>query len=210
MGLLIVVAFLVVLLLLIYLIDRVNTIERETRSQKNHPVASAAPKGPYAGLSGRKLWDAVVGAPPSGIDAAEWAQVRNRYALLLQLHIESLFAEGQKDAQRGMSGEPKNPRSIATPDGPIESWLPLDPVQSIYKAGLESVTLTEDALVGVRLSLNEAAKGLYVEAGFAQFPVQSDLLLPGPLPQAVYELGLPLEPQTDSSRPPAPGPSTPT
>ncbi|MEY2805540.1 MAG: hypothetical protein RL657_2876 [Pseudomonadota bacterium] len=180
-SILIIGGFLVVLVLLLYLIDRVNTLEREARGAKS--LAPAVPKGPFAGLAGRKLWDAMAGSPPSGVDAAEWAAVRNRYNLVLQLHIEDVFAEGQRDGQRGMAGEPKNPRLIASPDGPVESWLPLTQLKSIYQAGLDSGTATEEALLGVRVNLNEAGRVLYQQTGMPNCPVQSDLLLPGPLPQ---------------------------
>ena len=132
---LLVVGLILILMMLIYLVDRVNQIERETRQNKpsSQPVATRS-AGPYGGLSGRKLWDAMTEHPPSGIDAAEWANIRQRYALALQLHIESLFEEGQRDGQRGMSGEPKNPRILDTPDGNLESWLPNVLVKAIYQA----------------------------------------------------------------------------
>ncbi len=189
-SILIIGGFLVVLVLLLYLIDRVNTLEREARISKSH--APTVPKGPFLGLSGRKLWDAMAGSPPSGVDAAEWAAVRNRYNLVLQLHIEDVFAEGQRDGQRSMAGEPKNPRLVASPDGPVESWLPLTQLKSIYQAGLDSCTATEEGLLGVRVNLNEAGRALYVQTGMPNSPVQSDLLLPGPLPQLTSaDLGKP-------------------
>ena len=180
---LLVVGLILILMMLIYLVDRVNQIERETRQNKpsSHPVPTRS-AGPYGGLSGRKLWDAMTEHPPSGIDAAEWANIRQRYALALQLHIESLFEEGQRDGQRGMSGEPKNPRILDTPDGNLESWLPNVLVKAIYQAGLDVANAPEEVLMGIRASLNEAGKTLYVQAGYPEYPVQSDLLLPGPLP----------------------------
>ncbi len=192
-GLLVVVVIfglIIVLLLLIYLIDRVNTIERETRNMKASAAKqTTSPQDPYAGLNGRKLWDAMVAAPPAGVDAAYWASVRNRFALLLQLHIESLFEEGLKDAQRGLSGDPKNPRMIATPDGAIESWLPVAQAKAVYQAGLESHGASEEVLMGIRLALNEAGRALYTPVGLLPAPLQSDLLLPGPLPGLSDRLG---------------------
>jgi hypothetical protein len=177
---LIIAGLIVVLILLIYLIDRVNSIERETRTLKMTQVKPSL--GPFAGLSGRKLWDAVTGGSPPGVDPDEWVRVRDRYALVLQLHIESLFAEGRLDAQRGLSGEPKNPRIIANPHGNVESWLPTAQVNTLYKCGMDSTNATEEALMGVRAMLNEVGRSLYQQTGLAPVPVQSDLLLPGALP----------------------------
>lgn len=181
---LVIAGLIVVLLLLIYLIDRVNTIEKETRQLKSSPAQAKPPPslGPFAGLSGRKLWDAMTGSPPSGIDANDWAAVRDRYALVLQLHIESLFDEGQRDAQRGLDGEPKNPRVIANPHGNVESWLPPAQANSLYQCGLGSVNVGEEVLMGVRATLNEIGRGLYQQTGLTPVPIQSDLLLPGALP----------------------------
>jgi hypothetical protein len=198
-----VVGLIIILILLIYLVDRVNQIEQETRVlKKGGGPRPASPGDPYAGLSGRKLWDAMTEHPPSGIDAAEWANVRQRFALALQLHIESIFEEGQRDGHRGISVEPKNPRVIATPEGNLESWLPPNQVKSVYQCGLECVTAAEDALMGVRASLNEAGKTLYIQAGFPQFPVQSDLLMPGPLPPIAALVDLPLDEAVAAAVPP--------
>jgi hypothetical protein len=204
-SILIIGGFLVVLVLLLYLIDRVNTLERESKAAKSAP--QAVPKGPFLGLAGRKLWDAMVASPPSGVDAADWAAVRNRYNLVLQLHIEDVFEEGQRDGQRGMAGEPKNPRLIASPDGQVESWLPVTQLKSIYQAGLDSATATEEALLGLRVSLNEAGRILYQQTGFSNAPVQSDLVLPGPLPQMTSwnpELSGGESTSTASGQPPSP------
>lgn len=181
---LIVAGLIVVLLLLIYLIDRVNTIERETRTLKSNPTQAklAASIGPFAGLSARALWDAMTSSPPGSVDPNEWSALRDRYALVLQLHIESLFEEGQRDAQRGLSGEPKNPRTIGHPHGKVDSWLPPTLVDNLYQCGLESVNASDEALMGVRVKLNEAGRSLYHQTGLSPIPVQSDLLLPGPLP----------------------------
>lgn len=181
---LIVAGLIVVLLLLIYLIDRVNTIERETRTLKTaQPAAKTPPNpGPFLGMSGRKLWDAMCSGVPAGIDPNEWDMVRDRYAMVLQLHIESLFEEGQRDAQRGLNGEPKNPRVIANPHGPVESWLPTQQAHALYQCGLGSVNTTEEALMGIRAMLNENGRSLYQLTGIGPVPVQSDLLLPGALP----------------------------
>lgn len=188
---LIIAGLILVLLLLVYLIDRVNTIEKETRTIQSSAASakSATPPGPFAGLSGRRLWDAVTGSLPPGRDPGEWSAMRDRYALVLQLHIESVFEEGQRDAQRGLMGEPKNPRIIACPHGNIESWLPVNQINTIYQCGLSSVGASEDALMGLRATLNDAGRHLYQKAGLTPIPIQSDLILPGPLP--------PLPPLTD-------------
>lgn len=65
------IGLLVILVLIIYLIDRVNTMERETRQvltsmhqQSSVPTVAS----PFLGLSSKKLWDAMTGRPEKGLD----------------------------------------------------------------------------------------------------------------------------------------------
>lgn len=160
------IGLLVVLVFIIYLIDRVNSIEKETRQfaqtlndQKEPPAL-----GPFAGLTSKKLWDAMTGRVPEGLDPGALVEVRERYELVLQKHIEAVFQEGVKDGQRGLSGEPKNTKLITTLRGPIESWLPSAQVNTLYKCGLDSAQLPPEQLDAVRSALDEAGQTLYGKA----------------------------------------------
>lgn len=160
------IGLLIVLIFIIYLIDRVNAIEKETRqfaqalSEKKEPPAS----GPFAGLTSKKLWDAMTGRVPEGLDPSVLVEVRERYEVVLPKHIEAIFQEGVKDGQSGLSGEPKNTKFISTLRGPIESWLPSAQVNTIYKCGLDSAQLPPEELDPVRSALDEAGQTLYGKA----------------------------------------------
>jgi hypothetical protein len=118
-----VVGLIIILIFLIYLVDRVNLIERETRA---HHVGGAKATnlsaGPYFGMGGRKLWDAMTEHPPSGIDAAEWANVRQRYALALQLHIESATAPTSSPASPPVKCWPSAASLKSTRPSPTPTW----------------------------------------------------------------------------------------
>ena len=160
------IGLLVVLVFIIYLIDRVNSIEKETRqfAQTLNDQKEPPPLGPFAGLSSKKLWDAMTGRVPEGLDPGALVEVRERYELVLQKHIEAVFQEGVKDGQRGLSGEPKNTKLITTLRGPIESWLPSAQVNTLYKCGLDSAQLPPEQLDAVRSALDEAGQTLYGKA----------------------------------------------
>jgi hypothetical protein len=177
-NLLIAFGLLAIVVLLIYLVDRVNQLERETRSYaKSISDNKNNSKKNNLGLMGRPLWDAMTGNVANGVDHETLKISKDRYPLLLQLHIESLFQEGQRDGKRGMSGEPSNPRKIQTPDGPIESWLPQATINAIYRCGLESVEATQESMLAIRKTLNEASNDLYQKTGVLPVPVQADLLM---------------------------------
>jgi len=101
------IGLLVVIVLIVYLIDRINGIERETRRVAQSVVAAApVNQEPFGGLSGKKLWDALCGRPPEGTSEHTLQEWRERFEVVLHKHIQSLFEEGTKDARRGLSGEP--------------------------------------------------------------------------------------------------------
>jgi hypothetical protein len=177
------IGLLVVLVFIIYLVDRVNAIEKETRqfARSLQEPKEAAPLGPFAGLSSKKLWDAMTGRVPEGMDPSLVVEVRERYEMVLQKHIEAIFNEGVKDGQRGMSGEPKNTKLITTLRGPVESWLPSAQVNTIYKCGLDSVQLPADQWDALRPVLDEAGENLYAKALLSLPKPLSVALMPQPL-----------------------------
>jgi DNA-binding FrmR family transcriptional regulator len=177
------IGLLVVLVFIIYLVDRVNSIEKETRkfAQALHDTKEPPSLGPFAGLSSKKLWDAMTGRAPEGIDPSVLVEVRERYEVVLHKHIESIFQEAVKDGQRGLTGEPKNTKQITTLRGPVESWLPSAQVNTLYKCGVDSTQLPADQLDAVRAALDEVGQTLYSKALLNLAQPLSVSLLPRPV-----------------------------
>lgn len=174
------IGLLIVIVLIVYLVDRVNSIEKETRRVAQ--TITAAPAGnqdPFFNLSGKKLWDALSGKAPEGLAEQSLQELRARYEVVLHKHIQSLFEEGVKDAQRGMSGEPKNTRMIRTAKAPVESWMPAALANTLYKCGLDSVQLPPEAWGPVRAALDDAGQQLFEKV---------QLALPEPLSSALMPL----------------------
>ena len=109
-------------------------------------------------------------------------ELRGRYEVVLHKHIQSLFDEGVRDAQRGLSSDPKNPRTLITAHGPIESWLPMAQVNTLYKCGMDSVLASADAQQALRQALDEAGQLLFSRVQMAQMEPLSLSLLPQTLP----------------------------
>ena len=157
---------LVLLVCIIYLLDRVNNLEKQTRqfSQSLKSQKEAVPSGPFAGLSSKKLWDAMTGRVPEGFDPDLLDEVRLAYEMVLHKHVDAIFQEGVNDGRMGAMAEPKNTKLINTARGPVESWLPSAPVNTLYKCGLDSVQLLADQLEAVRFALDEVGQTLYGKA----------------------------------------------
>jgi len=193
------IGLLIVLVFIIYLVDRVNAIEKETRlvAQSLNGQKEPPSLGPFAGLSSKKLWDAMTGRVPEGMDPSVLVEVRERYELVLQKHIEAIFQEGVKDGQRGLTGEPKNTKLIATLRGPVESWLPSAQVNTLYKCGIDSTQSPPEQWDAVRSALDEAGQLLYSKALINQTQALSMTLWP----QAVAQPSAQAEAQTPSLPP---------
>jgi hypothetical protein len=157
---------LVLLVCIIYLLDRVTYLEKQTRqfSQSLKSQKETVPSGPFAGLSSKKLWDAMTGRVPEGFDPAVLDEVRLNYEMVLHKHVDAIFQEGVTDGQLGALAEPQNTKLINTARGPVESWLPSAQVNTLYKCGLDSVQLPAEQLEAVRLALDEAGQTLYGKA----------------------------------------------
>ena len=95
------IGLLVVIILIVYLVDRVNSIERETRRVAQSVSTPVAPvkQGPFGDLEGKRLWDALSGRAPDGMDEPTLQDMRERYELVLHKHIQSVFDEGVRDGR---------------------------------------------------------------------------------------------------------------
>jgi hypothetical protein len=173
------IGLLLILILVIYLIDRVNAIEKETRkvmtsiSEKSVRAAT-----PFMGLSSKKLWDAMTGRATEGLDADALTEMRGPYQVVLSKHIEALYQEGFKDGQRGFSGEPKNTKQISTAKGLVESWIPSAQANALYQCGLNAAQTPQAQWGPIRASMDEAGQFLMGKTLLDVSSPLSDWLMP--------------------------------
>lgn len=172
-------AILVILLLVIYLVDRLNVLERETQEAMRGLQKPASPPGPFAGLSGKKLWDALAGGkPPEGIDPDQFDTMRDRFRAVLVKHIGSVFEEGKADVNRGLSSPPKSTRMINTLRGQVESWMPGPSVNMLYQCGQEAAVSAPEQLAGIRATVDSVAMELHMTVGLEMTGSVGQQLIP--------------------------------
>lgn len=170
---------LLLLVLTIYLIDKVNSIERETRKMMSSMAEKSAPLAdPFLGLSAKKLWDAMTGRATDGLDAQGLESLRQLYQVVLSKHIEALYQEGFKDGQRGMLAEPKNTRMINTAKGPVTSWMPSAQANALYQCGLKAAQSPLTDWGPIRVAMDEAGVFLFSKAQLDAGSPLSDWLMP--------------------------------
>lgn len=171
----------------IFLQDRLNALERRTQealqelaTAKAQVSAKSGQRGAFLGLSGKDLWDAISGTPPEGISAEDVEDIRPRYAMILQSHIEGLFQEGVMDGKMGLKGEAKNTRLVSTLKSKVDSWIPSAQANTIYQCGIDSLSLSADDLARTRAALDEACSYLFQRAGIEHRGLLSSVLMPPP------------------------------
>jgi hypothetical protein len=132
---------LLLVILTLYLIDKVNHLTQlyETPKPEMPPLPEAEPPSDilFAGLEGKKLWDAMNGKTVEGFDASLIDALRAHYEPILREHITLAFKDGLEDVDGSESRVPSSERRVTTLRGHIQSWLPPQHLGGIYRAALE-------------------------------------------------------------------------
>jgi len=132
---------LLLVILTLYLIDKVNHLTQlyVTPKPEMPPLPEAEPPSDilFAGLEGKKLWDAMNGKIVEGFDASLIDALRAHYEPILREHITLAFKDGLEDVDGSESRVPSSERRVTTLRGHIQSWLPPQHLGGIYRAALE-------------------------------------------------------------------------
>ena len=132
---------LLLVILTLYLIDKVNHLAQlyEAPKPEMPPLPEAEPPSDilFAGLEGKKLWDAMNGKPVDGFNASLIDALRAHYEPILREHITLAFKDGLEDVDGSESRVPSSERRVTTLRGHIQSWLPPQHLGGIYRAALE-------------------------------------------------------------------------
>jgi len=132
---------LLLVILTLYLIDKVNHLAQlyEASKPEMPPLPEAEPPSDilFAGLEGKKLWDAMNGKTVDGFDASLIDALRAHYEPILREHITLAFKDGLEDVDGSESRVPSSERRVTTLRGHIQSWLPPQHLGGIYRAALE-------------------------------------------------------------------------
>ena len=163
----------IVLILIIYLISRVNDLEAKAFSSQGtaNPAEKKTENEPqkvFGGLSGRQLWDEWVSIANGGDDQYELKGDRDRFLALLELHVRSVIKTGIEHGAAGANEQPSNPLKIKMLRGEFESYLPSSQASRLYELGRE-FGASEDAQqrAALREALSETvdAVSMGIDAG---------------------------------------------
>jgi hypothetical protein len=168
---------LLLVLLSLYLIDKVNTLYRSQIPVELPPTYS---DGLFGELSGKKLWDAMSGIPMAGVDPQTVVNLKPHYEPVLRQHIEQTFWEGYQAGKQGQNSPPSNKKMIPTPRGSLESWMPLHHLTSLYQAGVEFAKAEEADWLPLQQTVDQVTAMLYARTSLELVTPYSQSLLVHP------------------------------
>jgi hypothetical protein len=178
---------LVLMILIIYLISRVNDLEVRTfaaLSQTQETKQDPAAKAVFAGLTGRDLWDEWTSIANGGDDQYKIAGDRDRFLALLELHIRSLIKTGREHGASGISEPPSNPLKIKMLRGEFESYIPGSQAERLYQLGKAFGAAPDDAtksslIASIEEAVDSVAMGVDAGSSFVE-QIMRDLPSPEP------------------------------
>jgi hypothetical protein len=175
-----------IVILMIYLISRVEKIETIALHgpQPKGSLAVLNADKPFLGLQGVDLWDLLSGNPPPGYatdDAMPW---QPKYEHILYKHIETLFNRGIEDKKSGKTAEqPESPMEIKTLRENLMAFLPSTYASVLYESGFEIVTATGDDRLAIIDALDRTCETLFSKINLETQGLMSTRLAP-PAPVA--------------------------
>ena len=168
-----------VLLLIVYLIDRVNIIEKVTlKFTGESKLKENSGDGVFGDLTAERLWGAMSGIPTQGWDDETLSEIRPRYEIILQKHAEALFEEGVLDGKEDSIKPPSNTHSVNTLRGSVDSWIPQQYADAIYEVGAQKGKSDETDLQTLKQTLNSTYDTLLNQVNLKATRPISEQLLP--------------------------------
>ena len=161
------------LLVVFFMLDRVNEIHKHSDIPQRGHIDPAAM---FGGLTGKNLWDALIGVPMPGWDQKRIAAIRPRYDLVLQKHLELLFEDGKLDGREGFASPVRCDRMVPTLRGEIESWIPHEFASGIYRAGYAIATTPEEDREPIRQQIDMLGDALFTAVGLPPNPLSAILM----------------------------------
>jgi hypothetical protein len=178
---------LILVILTLYLIDKINHLARMYEAPK--PETPGLPQFEteipsdllFSGLEGKKLWDAMNGRQVDGFDATLIEALRPHYEPILREHITATFKDGLEEEGSDESKVPSSLRKISTVRGFIQSWLPPQHLGSIYRSAVEFAGTyannpDPEVLLRLKQTVDSVADMLYQRVGITNEVPFSDFL----------------------------------
>ena len=162
------------LLVVFYLLDRVNALHNQNEiARLKRPFTDST----MTTMNGRILWDVLSGEAMQELDEEMIGQLRSRYEMVLQKHIELLFEDGMLDGREGFSMPVSPERKVPTLRGEFTSWIPHEFAKGIYMAGHDRATKPETEHPLIAAALDNLGNELFEQVGMPPI-LLSKLLMP--------------------------------
>ena len=180
---------LLLVILTLYLIDKVNQLTRlqQEALQPPAPEPEAEPVVSthdvlFERLHGKPLWDAMTGKTVEGFEPTLIEALRPHYEPVLHEHLVATFRDGFDSASQAAARQPTSTRTIVTPRGEVQSWLPAQHLGSIHRTAAEFAAIDRhnpdtQTLQRLKETLDSVSSMLYQRAGLSLAEPLSNRLL---------------------------------
>ena len=185
---------LLLVILTLYLIDKVNQLAHLQQEALHPPPpesetqeATARHDVLFERLHGKALWDAMTGRTVEGFEPKLIEALRPHYESVLHDHLVATFRDGLESAAEAVPKQPTSTRTILTPRGEVQSWLPAQHLGSIHRTAAEfGSTYRQDpdaqTLQRLKETLDSVSSMLYQRVGLTLAePLSNTLLDPAQL-----------------------------
>ena len=152
--------FLLIFASIYYLWKKTEELEKKTTSHSKRK--GGAVTGDLLGLTGKEIWDFVVGEAE---DVERVKEVKQKLVFVLQRHVEMILEQGLHDSRSGRISSPSSEASVGVFGEEITSWIPDSYSREFYEIGrsLNFSAEEDDLMREARLSLNEVVSSLVKE-----------------------------------------------
>ena len=188
-----------VLLLIVYLIDRVNLIEKQTVDRAASELKNNNASGPFRGMEGEDLWNAMSHNRMPPLEDSIIEEIKPRYEFILLKHVEKTFELGKDHALKNIETKPVNKITLPTLRGPVESWIPQNFCEEIYNAGFESINANQTNIEEIKYKLDSSVVQLFDKVKINLTEPISNQLLKNQI-QNLENLEKNFVPESDSER----------
>ena len=180
---------LLLVILTLYLIDKVNQLTRLQQEALQPPSPEPSPEEEAARhdvlferLHGKPLWDAMTGRSVEGFEPKLIEALRPHYEAVLRDHLSATFRDGLNSASEAVPKQPTSTRTIVTPRGQVQSWLPAQHLGSIHRTAVEFASSYRQqpdpqTLQRLKETLDSVSSMLYQRAGLTLAEPLSDTWL---------------------------------
>jgi hypothetical protein len=170
--------FLILILVIVVILILLTRLRPSNSESTQYFSKNSAPKNEWGSLNGKLLWSFMSGRVQ--FESRKPEEFRAIYEVVLVNHIYATFEQGKSDSALKLNRPPKNEIIVDSALGPVQSWIPFNISNTIYRCGCAWGRQDENELPYATAELNESCNTLFYLTGILRKEPISKSLMPRP------------------------------